>query len=92
MEVLSIWVGLHVCVTYFLPARVFFFDCDVFAVVVAFVVAGAGTVGFSVVGLLDYDRVMYLAGSWLSTIVICSIQNVSKSISREPWWIHDTLT
>jgi hypothetical protein len=45
-----------------------------------------------VVGLLDYDRVMYLAGSWLSTIVICSIQNVSKSISREPWWIHDTLT
>ena len=63
MEVLSIWVGLHVCVIYFLPARVFFFDCDVFAVVVAFVVAGAGTVGFSVVVILDCDHVMYLDDS-----------------------------
>jgi len=63
VEVLSIWGDLHVCVKYSLHARVSFFDCDVFVVVVAFVVADVGTVGFSVVGILDCDHVMYLDDS-----------------------------
>ena len=80
MEVLSIWVDLRGCVQDFLYAHVFFFDCDVFVVVAAFVVAGAGTVAFSVVGLLDRGHVMYLDDSWMTTICIYNTQGVSKSI------------
>ena len=80
MEVLSIWVDLRGCVQDFLYAHVFFFDCDVFAVVVAFVVAGAGTVAFSAVGRLDCGHVMYLDDSWITTICICNTRGMSKSI------------
>jgi len=64
VEFLTIWDDLHADVKCFLRARVFCSDYDGFVVVVSFVGAGAGIVGFSVVvHLLDRGHVMYLDGS-----------------------------